>query len=158
MALDDDIRILSGCSFFEDFSGDQLRLLAFGAERVTVEKDRELYREGQPADCGYVLIDGEIELFRKTEDGKRTLRTVPPGMLIGELALMTRTTRLTSALASQDSQLMRIRRGVFMRMLEEFPETAAALHGRLTDRLRVMLREIGDLAPHFEDPETQASE
>ena len=32
MALDDDIRILSGVRLFEGFTQEQLRLLAFGAE------------------------------------------------------------------------------------------------------------------------------
>ena len=34
MALDDDIRILSGVRLFEGFTREQLRLMAFGAETI----------------------------------------------------------------------------------------------------------------------------
>lgn len=151
MALDDDIRILSGVSIFEDLSGDQLRLLAFGAERLTLAKDRELYREGQNAECGYVVASGEIHLFREQPRGRQIVQSVKPGMILGELALVTQTTRLTGAVAAEESQVIRINRSLFRRMLEEYPETAAALHERLSVRLKEMLRAISRLDRRFEE-------
>ena len=50
MALDDEIRILSGVRLFEGFSQEQLRLLAFGAETMHLSADRKLYREDDDAD------------------------------------------------------------------------------------------------------------
>lgn len=151
MALDDDIRILSGVSIFEDLSGDQLRLLAFGAERLTLAKDRELYREGQNAECGYVVASGEIHLFREQPRGRQIVQSVKPGMILGELALVTQTTRLTGAVAAEQSEVIRINRSLFRRMLEEYPETAAALHERLSARLKEMLRAISRLDRRFEE-------
>lgn len=136
---------------FEDLSSEQLRLLAFGAERLTVARGRELYREGQNAECGFVVAAGEIHLYRETPRGRVVVRPVTPGMLLGELALVTRTTRLTGAVAAEDSQVIRINRSLFLRMLEEYPETAAALHAKLTARLGEMLREIGSLDEKFHD-------
>ncbi|TCD15894.1 Crp/Fnr family transcriptional regulator [Oricola cellulosilytica] len=151
MSLEDDIRIISGVSLFESLSAEQLRLLAFGAERVSVAKGRDLYREGQSAEGGYVVASGAINLFRETERGRVVLSTIGPGLILGELALVTETRRLTGAVASEDSQVIRINRSLFRRMLEEYPETAAVLHGQLAERLNEMLRHIGALETRFRD-------
>ncbi|QKV19879.1 cyclic nucleotide-binding domain-containing protein [Oricola thermophila] len=150
MSLEDDIRILSGVSLFEELSSEQLRLLAFGAERIRIAKGRELYREGQNAECGYVVVSGSIDLFRDTLRGRQVVRQAEPGDLLGELALITETQRLTGALASEESQVIRINRSLFRRMLEEYPETAAALHGRLKDRLSDFLKQIAALDGRFD--------
>ena len=149
MSLEDDIRIISGVALFEDLSVEQLRLLAFGAERITIAKGRELYREGQNAECGYVVASGEIDLFRETERNRLLVRKVGPGMILGELALITETTRMTGAMAAIDSQVVRINRSLFRRMLEEYPETAVVLHDRLSEQLQRLLEEIGALEDRF---------
>jgi CRP-like cAMP-binding protein len=149
LSLEDDINILSGVSLFEDLTPEQLRLLAFGAERVSVYRGRDLYREGQKAECGYVIAAGEIQLIRETERGRVLLKELGPGMVLGELALITETRRLTGAVAADDSQVIRINRSLFRRMLEEYPETAAALHASLSERLHDMLEEIGALEGRF---------
>ena len=149
MSLEDDIRVISGVPMFEDLSLEQLRLLAFGAERIKLAKDRELYHAGQNAECGYVVVTGKIALFRDTLKGREVIRRVGPGTLLGELALITEMQRMTGAAATEDAQVIRINRSLFRRMLEEYPETAAALHGRLTDQLHDLLEDIGTLDKRF---------
>lgn len=149
MSLEDDIRILSGVSLFEELSSEQLRLLAFGAERIKLAKGRELYREGQSAECGFIVVTGGIDLFRETPRGRHVVRNVVPPMILGELALITETTRLTGAVAAEDSEVMRINRSLFKRMLEEYPQTAFHLHERLTDQLHDLLQRIGELDGRF---------
>ena len=62
MALDDDVRILSAVSLFEGFTVEQLRLLAFGADRILLPARRRLFREEDEADTAYVVVNGEIML------------------------------------------------------------------------------------------------
>ena len=149
MSLEDDIGIISRVSLFEDLTQEQLRLLAFGAERLSLTKGRELFREGQKAECGYVVANGSIALFRETHQGRQQLGEVGPGMILGEMALLTEANRLTSAVAARDSQVIRINRSLFRRILEEYPDMAAALHDRLKDRLHGMLVQIGEMEDRF---------
>lgn len=150
MSLEDDIRVIASVSLFDELNTEQLRLLAFGAERIRLAPGRELYREGQNAECGYVVVSGELDLFRDTLRGRQVIRRVGPGTLLGELALITETTRLTGAFAPEEAQVIRINRSLFRRMLEEYPETAAALHDRLTEQLQDFLDEIGTLDSRFD--------
>ena len=77
MALDDDIRILSGVRLFDGFTAEQLRLLAFGAEQIGLPAGRRLFREDDEADTAYVVVSGTISLFARTT--KTASRLPPPG-------------------------------------------------------------------------------
>ncbi len=151
MALDDDIRILSGVELLAGFTSEQLRLLAFGAESLRLASGRVLYREGQSAESGYVVTTGTVSLFREREGERISLAEVGPGTMLGELAIIAPTTRLTGALATSDVELIRLNRTLFRRILTEYPETAALLHQRITDNLGTLLADIQSLAPRFSE-------
>lgn len=149
MALDDDIRILSGVRLFEGFTQEQLRLLAFGAENVNLPADRKLYREDDEADSAYVVISGRIALYREVDGVRAEVGTAGPGSMLGELALIADTRRLTSAAAAIDSEIIRLNRKMFHRILEEYPDAAARLHQHVLEDLQDMLARIESLAPRF---------
>lgn len=149
MALDDDIRILSGVSFLEGFTTDQLRLLAFGAERLSLAAGADLYREGAPADCAFVVIEGAVELFTVADGERVPMGRARPGSFMGELALVADTRRPTHAAAATACRLLRIARKDFRRVLEEYPDLAVALHKRVTEDFQTLVDRIERLAPRF---------
>jgi len=149
MALDDDIRILSGVRLFEGFTQEQLRLLAFGAENVNLPADRKLYREEDEADSAYVVISGRIALYREIDGVRADLGSAGPGSMLGELALIADTRRLTSAAAAIDSEIIRLNRKMFHRILEEYPELAERLHQHILEDLQDMIARIESMAPRF---------
>ncbi|ERM02232.1 cAMP-dependent protein kinase [Brucella intermedia 229E] len=152
MALDDDIRILGTVGLFESFTAEQLRLLAFGAERLVLRAGRELFREGQSADCAYIVVSGSITLFHEQNEGGRVaIRPVGPGAMIGEMALIAQTSRLTGAVAEAETEVIRISRAIFRRILEEYPEAAAALHSHISRNLLELIGEIEKVAPRLND-------
>ncbi|MEN3601093.1 cyclic nucleotide-binding domain-containing protein [Brucella abortus] len=149
MALDDDIRILGTVGLFESFTPEQLRLLAFGAERLVLRAGRELFREGQSADCAYIIVTGTITLFHECDEGRVTIRPVGPGAILGEMALIAQTTRLTGAVADVETEVIRISRSIFRRILEEYPEVAAALHAHISRNLVELIGQIEQVAPRL---------
>jgi CRP-like cAMP-binding protein len=150
MALDDDVRILSGVGLFESFTREQLRLLAFGAESTQISARQELFAEGDAADSAYVVVAGRIGLFRDRDGERVAVGRVGPGALIGEYALITSSHRLTSAVALADSDLIRLNRKPFRRILEEYPDIAVALHKRVAADFQALVANIERLAPRFE--------
>ncbi|WP_309082695.1 cyclic nucleotide-binding domain-containing protein [Chelativorans sp.] len=146
MALDDDIRVLSGVRLFEGFTREQLRLLAFGAETISLSAGRKLYSEGAPADCAFVVASGEVALFHQGKEGRELISVHGPGAILGELALIADTERLTSAVAQTDVTVIRLSRSMFRRILEEFPETAINLRNRIAADLQALLARITAVA------------
>src|SRR5690606_18965198 len=110
-----------------------------GAESVRFQAGREIYREGEAADCAYVVVRGTVVLYRDHEGQSVAVSRLSEGAIIGELALIAETTRLTWAAAETDVELIRLGRALFRRILEEYPEAAAALHRRMSDELHAFL-------------------
>ncbi len=149
MALEEDVRILSGVRLFDGFTQEQLRLLAFGGEAMRLPERRVLYREGDEADCAFVIVDGAVDLSQERNGQRILVRRVGPGAILGELAMIADANRLTDATTAADTALIRLGRKQFRKILEEFPDLATLLHSRISEELQRMIAEIERQAPRF---------
>ncbi len=150
MSLNDDIRLFSKVPLFRELDADQLRLLAFGAERRAVAAGQELFREGSPAEAAYVVSRGSFQLYVLDRDGKARLEGVAtPGTLLSELALVTRVERKFSAIAVEDAEVLRISRSLFHRLLEEYPQVGRVVEARIRDNIVAMANAVSGLQGRF---------
>jgi CRP-like cAMP-binding protein len=150
LSLNDDIALLSIVPLFADIDDDKLRLIAFGAERRRLNRGQQLFREGAPADCAFAIASGSFSLTRSQVDGgAEVVDTVGRGTLLSELAMISFVERKFTATAEEDSEVIRINRPLFRRMLEEYPEVAVVVEARIKDNLQTMIRNMQKLAPRF---------
>jgi len=150
LSLNDDIALLSLVPLFADIDDDKLRLIAFGAERRRLNRGQQLFREGAPADCAFAIASGSFSLTRSQVDGGvEAVDTVGRGTLLSELAMISFVERKFTATAEEDSEVIRINRPLFRRMLEEYPEVAVVVEARIKDNLQTMIRNMQKLAPKF---------
>jgi CRP-like cAMP-binding protein len=150
LSLNDDIALLSLVPLFADIDDDKLRLIAFGAERRRLSRGQQLFREGAPADCAFAIASGSFSLTRSQVDGSvEVVDTVGRGTLLSELAMISFVERKFTATAEEDSEVIRINRPLFRRMLEEYPEVAVVVEARIKDNLQTMIRNVQKLAPKF---------
>jgi CRP-like cAMP-binding protein len=157
MALNDDISLLSKVPLFDGFNDEMLRLVAFGSERRTITRNKPLFHEGAVADSAFVVSSGRFNLLSRDRKGKLvSVGNASPGDLLGELAIVSASKRKITAMATEDSEVIRINRPMFRRMMEEYPEIADMLRVRIKQNLSSLLRQINNLAPHFEDPATRS--
>ena len=98
-----------------------------------------------------MVVNGEIMLFREDDDKRRPVGVAGPGAMIGELALIADTRRLTSAEAATDAELLRLTRRMFRRILEEYPDTAVILYRRIQADFLTLVDRIEQIAPKLED-------
>lgn len=148
MALRDDISLFKQLSIFEGLSDEHLRLLAFGAERRRLEKGHVLFRQGAAADSAFVVTMGRLRLsIHSPSGGERILGEAAPGTILTEIAMIADAERHFTATAIEDSEVIRISRVLFRRMLEEYPEVAIAADRRLREnftRLVAAAQAFGD--------------
>jgi CRP-like cAMP-binding protein len=134
MALRDDIALFMRLSIFEGLSEEHLRLLAFGAERRRLEKGHVLFRQGAAADSAFVVTIGHLRLtMHSPAGGERMMGEAGPGSILTEIAMIAEAERHFTATATEDSEVIRISRILFHRMLEEYPEVAVATDRRLRE-------------------------
>ena len=132
MTIEEDIAFFERVPTLGVLGRDALRILAIGAESRYVHGGEVLFSAGEEADAGFVVQEGSFNL--STEMPGAAPVVVGRGALIGELALMTETRRPATATAREPSTVLRIQRGLFLKMLDGFPEAAARLRDLLTTR------------------------
>jgi CRP-like cAMP-binding protein len=134
MTIEDDIAFLEGVPSFAILGRDALRILAIGAESRYVHGGEVLFTVGDPADAGYVIQDGSFTLKTDNTESSAAEMTATRGALLGELALLTETTRPVTATAAEPSTVIRVPRSLFLKMLEGFPDAARRLRDYIATR------------------------
>ncbi len=134
MTIEDDIAFLEKVPSFAILGREALRILAIGAENRYVHGGEVLFSVGEPADAGYVVQEGSFTLKSDNSDAPATELTVTRGALLGELALLTETTRPVTATAAEPSTVIRVPRSLFLKMLEGFPDAARRLRDHIAAR------------------------
>jgi len=131
---------LTGVSLFADLSASELDVLASAARSVRFSKGARIFEEDTPADCCFVLTSGKARVVLSGENGSEILLHIvtPPGV-VGEMALLDRSMRSASLVATEDCHLLRI----------PAPALAAlranpAFEHRLVSRLAATVRESND--------------
>jgi len=120
--LEDRAQIIRHLEFGSSLAEDLVMDLARSSVVLDFRRRRFVYRAGEPADCLYAIIHGRIKLCRIESDTGReaVIDILPEGSLFGESALYsTAGQRANSAIAYENSRLLRIQVGDFKRGMVE---------------------------------------
>jgi CRP/FNR family cyclic AMP-dependent transcriptional regulator len=96
-----------GC--FQSLNAEQIAAFAIHLEEVHLRPGEILFRQGDPGDSIYLLLSGQmiIKLGAPAQDD-RTLATLGPGAILGEMGPLVNTPRTATAITSAKSHLWRI--------------------------------------------------
>jgi CRP-like cAMP-binding protein len=142
MTIEDDIAFLQRVPTFAQLGFSALQIVAIGSEAKQLDENEVLFNAGDAADAGYVIQTGALKLLRPDAKKADNGVMVGPGVLIGELALLTETKRPVTAIATEPTTVMRISRSLFRKVLEGFPDAARLMRDRLAERANQASAEI----------------
>ena len=91
-----------------------------------------VFREGDPGDLMYAVLEGEVEI----RVGDHVIERTGAGGVIGELALIDRAPRSATAVAATECLLAAVDEKQFQYMVRETPFFALQVMRVLTERLR----------------------
>jgi CRP-like cAMP-binding protein len=137
MSIEDDVALLERVPTMRLLGSTALRMLAIGSEQRDFARGDALFNAGDPADAGYVVQRGA---FRVEDGGAEVI--AGPGALIGELALIVVMQRPSSAIAIENSSVIRVARSLFQRVLESDPDAARRLRDELATRTSQLASDI----------------
>jgi CRP-like cAMP-binding protein len=153
MALEDDIDFLDRIPTLHLLGKDALRILAISVETIRLGRGDILFEEGQPAEGGFVVVNGAILLQQAGDTAGDNAVTARRGSLIGETAMIVETVRPSTAIALESSILFRIPRVVFIRILEGEPQAATALRRLIAARVGRIVADLDLVLPLFDGSE-----
>jgi len=137
--------VLEGMRLFQDLDPRELGLVHQESETVTLKPEQVVFREGERGDSLYAIISGSVRVVRKLPaGGEEVLALLQPGECFGEISLVDEESRSATVIANEPSELIRIRRETFNRLVEEDPELALKLYRALVRILCERLRATND--------------
>jgi len=104
------------------------------SELLRFEAGRTVFKEGDPGDTVYVVLDGKVDL----RVNGRLVETVGPGGVLGEMALIEQAPRVATATARTACDLQPISEARFMAMIQQTPHFALQIMKVIASRLRRM--------------------
>ncbi len=135
MRLDDVIEMLKAIPLFGSVDPEALRLLAFSGVRKQFRAGDILFRRGERADSGYLIVSGEVVLD-PADDGSPSPYVFGPGTLIGQLAMFTPLERPATAITRDPVVALVFSRDLMLKVLDAHPESAAVLRDVLAGQVR----------------------
>ena len=122
---------LDSISLFADLTVDQRQTIAQACEEVEIEAGTTLVREGDFGFAAYAITEGAAEV---RHDGG-VVRTLGPGDMFGEIAILSGGRRTASVVATTPMKLVVVLNRDMWRLERESPEVAAALRATVDERL-----------------------
>ena len=152
MSIDRDIALLRGVATFDLLSDGAVRMLASGAEEVRLAEGDVLFRAKETSNGAYVVVSGRLKMLdERIPDAPRLLKEVGPGALVGETALIIATPRPATAVAGEETVVIRLPQEVFTRVLERYPEVTAKFRRAIARRLEGTLRALDGVRVKLEE-------
>ncbi|QGU32990.1 Crp/Fnr family transcriptional regulator [Thermochromatium tepidum] len=135
---------------FSRLEPNQLERVVRHASRFRLSAEQLLFSQGDPATRFYLLLSGQMRLFRLSPEGaEKVIEIVNPGQTFAEALMFLNAPRYpVGAAALADSELIAIDSSDFAAMLRESVATCFVLLGALSQRLRALIGEIDDLTLH----------
>ncbi len=140
--------LLRKIALFERLSPENLESLTDVCIRKNLSKRDILFLEGQQGDSLFILLQGNVQLYKSDADGKEiVIKIVKPGEMFAEAILFEIDRYPVTAEALSKCDLLAIPRRQFLRLLEDHRFRDEFI-GSLMGKLRYLAEQIRYLSLH----------
>lgn len=126
-------------------------LLTYGATYKKVEKGQTIFSEGNSALFYHQLVEGTIRWINIDDEGKEFLQyIVKPGECFGEMPLFDEEPYAATAVADENSLIIRLHHSTFQQVLKDYPEILSSFTKLLAQRVRfkfMLVKELSSYSP-----------
>jgi len=113
-------------------------------ERRLFPRGTTLFKQGDAADCAYILESGDVQIFKMVNGRRVPLGQVQKWGLFGEMALIDDRPRMAAALVTEDATCTILSKQCFNRLMEGAPNGMILLVESLTRTLRTAGDDLAD--------------
>jgi CRP-like cAMP-binding protein/uncharacterized protein YhbP (UPF0306 family) len=122
-------------SVVSDLPTQRVDSIIASLQSIEVPAGETIVRQGSPADKFFIIVDGAAEVIRDEDNGQRTIASLRPGHLFGEVAIMRDQPRAATVRATADTKLLALERDTFRDLIaqsmEITPEFDQVIRARL---------------------------
>ena len=103
--------------------------------RILFDKGEPIIREGEAGSTAFVLETGNVEVLKRSDDGLTPVAKLGPGLMIGEIGLVTNQKRTASILALETCSCIAFDREDFLSVMYQHPN-------RMLDMFQIFSRRL----------------
>jgi len=119
------IKPLKENEIFKNFSDKEIGALSSYVEEKHYSAGTPLFYENMKGEAMYIIVSGQVRLSKMLAEGEeRTLAIMGANDYFGENALLEESARTVTAIVSQDSHILVLKRSGFNKLLEAEPKLA----------------------------------
>jgi len=151
------IERISQCDLFNQFNPDELRYLLEELEVIQIQGGETIMYEGEPGDCLYVVISGRLRVFVNLPNGEeQVVGEIARNESVGEMSILTGEPRSATVRALRDTQLVKLSRESFYRLIEHNTDILIKLSNIIIRRLKRTIHSPLKSNPNIENIATLA--
>ncbi|MGO9547067.1 MAG: cyclic nucleotide-binding domain-containing protein [Rhodomicrobium sp.] len=142
--LDHKIELLQQVPLLAGLAEDQLKAVSEAGEKRFFEAGEDLIAQGKKGDAAFLILTGKASCVI-IEKGQELVEDLWPGTLVGELGMLVETVHTVTVTANERLRALAFTREAFRAVMEEHPEVAKHISGKLLLRLHglaAQLREV----------------
>lgn len=136
-SLSEEAQSLARVPLFKRLEPHELEHLAEEVDQVNYQAGQTIFHEHDRGDALYIVEEGNVRIWVMDEDvNEVTLAELKPGDFFGELAVLDRGERSSSATALTDIHLHRLSSDDFQKFLTDHPDAAIDVICEIAARMR----------------------
>lgn len=141
------VDFLGSMPLFSKISETSTLALARASKFQDLEKGEMIFCQADPCESAYIVRTGKISIVLQSQDGREMIiNEMRAGDLFGELGILTRKSRSTTAIAWSSSQLLVIPREAFLSVIDQEPHLARLILEIIARRLQMSVKRESSLA------------
>lgn len=133
------VLFLQEIDIFKYSHTEDLALIAAITEEIIIEKDRQIFQEGDIPDSMYMVIGGKVRLDR---EGKNVM-TAKHNDVFGTWALFDDEPRVVTATTLEECRLLKIDKEDFIDLLADNVQMTQGILKTMVKRLRGLMQRVG---------------
>lgn len=115
-------------------------------EELEFDVGDKIFVEGEAGDAAYLVKSGKVKIVKdKDKNTHRTIATIDPGQVIGEMSLIDDQPRAATAIVLEETTVMVISKENLQDRLDKTDPVVVRLLNTFTNRLRQQSQAIVDL-------------
>lgn len=158
MDVTQEAEMLRNVPLFSGLSASERKLLAFTSEVHCFAPGDILMRQGDPADCAYVILEGEAEVLAQTKGGEFVIAVLGQNAVPGEIGVLTDAPRTATVRAKSRVRALRISPEVFLRLASGRPDRALHVMRQLSVHIANDLRALAALKEELSKAQATAGQ
>jgi signal transduction histidine kinase len=135
--------VLNQSAFLSSLSDTQLDWLLQKGECIYLETGETLIRENVPQNSFYIVLDGDFEVSKQSDQDEVVIAVQGDGAILGEMSVIAEILPTATVRAMRRSRLLQISRDLFRQFILENPASAIDLLQTIMTRLQNTEKMLG---------------